>query len=870
MRHAAIVPSCTLMAGTAAAQVLGDVARPWLAGLLVCGLVLVAAAWRLHRPGLLVTSVGLVFTAGGLALGQAAWHAAWQTPLRRAWDAQVAAQQERGPANGRPDGAAPAVLTGVLRSDAAVRADGVSLSLAVRTIRFEPAGEDGQATVDHEGPGLYAPGGVVLSVGGAVAAGRVQEWRAGRTVRLPARLRRPSRHLNPGVFDEERALARRGTSLVGSVKSGLLVEVVSQGGWWAEMAARLRAQVRRVVARHVGRADVPAAGLVTAILIGDRAGLDQEVARSLQEAGTYHVVAISGGNIAVLAAVTLSLFRVAGALGRSAMLLAVVLFLAFGSVVQGGASVDRAVTMAVLSFLARAADHRVEARHALAVAAAFLVVADPLVVSDAGFLLSFAATGGIVLAAPLVDRRRRPRWLVFAAALLVASLAAELATLPVAAYLFGRVTVAGLALNFVAVPLMGLTQLLGIAVLLCAPLSESAADVVGWLGAMAARGLIASAGLVEVAPAVAWRVARPSGLAVAVYYVGAAAAIWAWRARPRSRTHVARPHSIARAAVGGAAAALLWMTVQPWAWWSARGDGRLHVTFIDVGQGDAALVRFPRGRAMLVDAGGSTLRAYDVGDRLVGPVIRTLGVLDLDTVVLTHADVDHAGGLETILREFRPFEVWEGIAVPGLPLLGRLRDAAATAGVRWSNVHQGHRSVIDGVVVTVHHPDLADWDRPSVRNDDSIVLELTWGEVSVVLAGDIGGGAEASVTPRLADGAVRVLKVPHHGSLTSSTPAFLSALDPCVAVFSVGRGNRFGHPAPAVLERYRQQGIAMFRTDLDGAVTVTTDGSRLEVRGFTGRTFSRAASRPPTRLPSAPGSARRASVPDGQSALPSP
>jgi competence protein ComEC len=241
-------------------------------------------------------------------------------------------------------------------------------------------------------------------------------------------------------------------------------------------------------------------------------------------------------------------------------------------------------------------------------------------------------------------------------------------------------------------------------------------------------------------------------------------------------------------------------------------------------------------------------------------------VLRLDTVVLTHADIDHAGGLATVLREFRPFDVWEGTPVPALPLLQQLRAGAARGGARWSNVQQGDCVLVDGVQITVHHPRLADWERQVTRNDDSVVLELRWRNVSVVFSGDIGREAEASIAPRFEKVPIRVLKVPHHGSLTSSTPAFLAALEPRVAVFSAGRGNAFGHPAPAVLERYQQLGTTIFRTDQDGAVSLTTDGYRLEVRTFTGRKLSagaavveRSASRPSTQTPSPRGSDRRTS-----------
>ena len=199
-----------------------------------------------------------------------------------------------------------------------------------------------------------------------------------------------------------------------------------------------------------------------------------------------------------------------------------------------------------------------------------------------------------------------------------------------------------------------------------------------------------------------------------------------------------------------AGAAAVWIAFEPWAIVAARGDGRLHVTFVDVGQGDAAFVRFPRGATMLVDAGGSSSTSYDVGERVVGPVLRDAGVRSTGTIVITHGDADHAGGAISMLRELRPFDVWEGVPVPRLPLRQRLREVADVVGSRWTNVQRNDSLLIDDVRVSVLHPEMPDWERQETRNDDSIVLELRWRNVSFVLAGDIGRdrGAGARAAPR--------------------------------------------------------------------------------------------------------------------------
>jgi competence protein ComEC len=775
-------------------------------------------AWRRSRHRLDVWTA-VAFLGGGVALGLDAWGTTWHGGLRAELDTDKAVF----------------LLTGVLRADAVGRSDVVSMVVDVQSIcRLTPASSE----VCVESP---VSDSVALSVYGDLARSVVHEWRAGRRVRMPAELRRPTRYFNPGVPDDERALARRGIGLVGTVKSGALVEVVARGHSLAEACASARVFVRRAINAGVGRWSAASAAIVTAIVIGDRTGLDPDMERRLQEAGTYHVIAISGGNVAILAGIALVVFRVAGMLGPGAMIVASIALVLYWLCVGGGASVARATLTAVGYFVARALDLRASPVNGLALVAALMVAWDPLAVADPGFLLTFGATAAILIVAPATARALRSalgRYSALpamgpAAGIVAASMAVEVALLPLSACLFGRVTFAGLALNVAAVPLMAVAQMAGLAVLPAFALFPELATVPGWLAHLGASGLIQSTGFLEWAPFVAWRVALPNPAVVFVYYVALAAAwvVWEPATWPESVTRACR-----RAALGLALGAGCWILFEPWAIVARRGDGRLRVTFVDVGQGDAALVRFPRGSTLLVDAGGLRGRsAFDVGDRVVAPVVRGTGVRRLTALAFTHGDADHAGGGEAIVREFRPHDVWEGVPVPPNPLLQQLKIAAVEAGSTWTNVRDGDLVTIDGVLVAVHHPSLPDWERQDVRNDDSIVLEISWHAASFVLAGDIGREAEALIISRFAPAPLRLVKVPHHGSLTSSSPDFVRALGPRVAVVSVGRGNPFGHPTATVLQRYREAGADVFRTDEDGAVVVETDGFSLDVRTHTGQ-----------------------------------
>jgi competence protein ComEC len=261
----------------------------------------------------------------------------------------------------------------------------------------------------------------------------------------------------------------------------------------------------------------------------------------------------------------------------------------------------------------------------------------------------------------------------------------------------------------------------------------------------------------------------------------------------------------------------------------------LRVTFVDVGQGDAAVVQFPNGRTLSIDAGGLASTSFDIGARVVAPAFWALGVRRLDYLSVTHGDVDHIGGAASVFRDFKPSEVWEGVPVPPHGATRELRALADRGGTVWRTLQPNDRVSFGNVDLIVHHPPRPEWERQRVRNDDSEVLEIRYGGVSFVYTGDIGANVERTIAQTFAPAAIRILKVPHHGSATSSSQPFLDALQPDIAVISVGRGNPFGHPVPGVLERYKKVGAAIFRTDQDGAVAIETDGVTARVTTFSGR-----------------------------------
>jgi competence protein ComEC len=811
----ALIPAVGLIAGTTAGVYLPAPEATVLRVVIVTAWTAAILAFGRQRGDVATLCLLAGFGAGGWVIASAAAVGARHTPLGAVFESEKArAPLER---------AIAVNVEGTLQEDATERPWGASLTILVDRIRVGP---DWHPT----------SGGLRASVTGSLVSRHIDEWRAGRRLRFPVQLRRPSRYLNPGASDDEALLAWRGISLVGTVKSAALVEVLEEGGWHEERAADLRYWTRRRIGESVGRWSAVSAAIVTAVLIGDRSGIDERLERRLQTAGTYHVIAISGGNIAILTLLTLAACQTARFRPQAAAAITIVLLIGYGWVVGFQSSVSRSTIMAVAYLAARLLDHRTDTINALAVAVAVILWASPLSIADTGFVLTCGATLGIVLGARWRWRFvPRQAWLAAPVLLFRASLCAELALVPVNVFVFSRVTFAGLFLNFVAVPLMVVGQVAGLTVLTLAWLASGLAAAAGWIAHLATVGLVRTAEWAELLPWVSYRLPPPAPLTVMSYYVAIGSYLFAASASAQSALPPGCAVTIRRIAATIAAGAWLWILIEPvTAIGDALGMGRtLRVSFLDVGQGDSTLVRFPGGNSLLVDAGGGTDQ-FDLGARVVAPALWAAGVRRLDTLAVTHGDPDHLGGAPSVLHDFFARSVWEGVPVPRhLPMqtFHQLADHKAAA---WQTLQRGDRFRIGGADLFVWNPPLPDWERQRVRNDDSIVLEIRYGDVSIVLPGDVGRTVEHLVAPQFAPTRLRILKAAHHGSDTSTSAEFLQALRPSVVIVSCGRDNPHGHPAPPVLRRVQDAGAAIFRTDQHGQISLETDGKTVTIRPFRG------------------------------------
>jgi competence protein ComEC len=656
--------------------------------------------------------------------------------------------------------------------------------------------------------------------------------------------------LDPGYRER---LERRGVVGVGMARTALVLGPGIRGPGASLIGVRqgLLDGLLRLVPE-------PEASLGAGILLGARSGIDPALSAAFATAGLSHVVAVSGWNVAIVVGLVLAATSRMSRRGAGKWIQAALAVAAIGLyVVMTGAtpSVVRAALMATALIFGRLRGSPGHAAGALLAAVALMALANPSVLWDVGFQLSALATAGlIVFAAPL--SRRFARWPAWIGEPMALTLAAQLATLPVLIGVFGRLSLIGPLANVAAVPLVppvmaasALVALMGAVPLmgdlpLIGPLLSWLVGGMAWLSLVALEsvGYVAAA-----APGAALSIGGPGPWLAAGWYP--ALGLFALRGLrhaelnplgdldaglPEARL-LTGPISRMFGALRSPRAMAVPVLVLGLISWCGLPDGQLHLRVLDIGQGDAILVEAPSGTTMLVDGGPDpelTLRQLGAS--------RPFFARRVDVLVLTHPHADHLAGLFEILRRY---EV-------GLILIGGrtvetaaeqefLARARAEPDARLVAARSGMGFQLDARTrVTVLYPDAGDASAPLPDNDvnnGSVVLHLRMGAFDALLTGDAEAPVERMLLERGLLGRVEVLKVAHHGSHSGTTAPFLQALQPRLALISCGASNSYGHPHRETLDALAAvRGLALFRTDLDGAIEVTTDGQTYRLTSETG------------------------------------
>ena len=704
-------------------------------------------------------------------------------------------------------------------------------------VRGYPDGRDTWTNLRLEAEGLEFEGneqpvhGTVL-----VRAPRFPEHHYGDRLRVSGLLQTPPEFEGFSYADY---LARQG---VYSFINRPQIEQIESGKgsplWAAIYAVKDRA--REAIGRLVPD---PEASLLQGILLGIESGIPADLYDKYNTTGTSHIIVISGSNISFVSSLfALTFGRILGK--RRAYWITIAGIVLYVLLVGADAAVVRAGIMGGLFVTAIYLGRRSTAYVALLASALVLTLINPLALWDAGFQLSFAATLGLILFAPPIERlfeqgltrlvpQDRARWgLSFLNDALILTLAAQILTIPLVVYHFGRLSLVAPLANLLILPVQPPIMSLGAAAALIGglafagplPLFEPLARALAWVPWLClaytnavvrwmARWPLAS---LEISPAsTSWFMGA---------YVAVIISVWVW-SRRRGTVRRAWASLTQRRATAYLLGGALAITILAWLAVLQLPDGKLHIAFLDVGQGDAILITTPRGSQILIDGGPSP-------STLTSALGRQMPFWDrsLDLIMMTHPDADHITGLTEVLARYQV----DGWLDNGRPdddaLYAECQRLLTEAGVPRQVVRAGQLLEFEsGLVLEVLHPppDLM-VGTDSDSNNNSLVLRLVWDRASFLLTGDIEAEAEQLLVRSGQPLSSSVLKIAHHGSGGSSTESFLAAVDPSYAVISVGADNYFGHPNQAVLERLDQLGkVTTLRTDELGTIEFVTNGQKM-------------------------------------------
>ncbi len=645
-----------------------------------------------------------------------------------------------------------------------------------------------------------------------------------------------------GGFDYPAYLAAQGISGIMSADHSA---VVGESGGWREWPYSVRGRLAESVEDTI---PYPQSALGQALLLGLRGDLPPEMEQEFRSTGTSHLLAISGLHVGVLVVMFLAVSAwLLGRRGLYFLAVPLVVVWAYALVTGMPPSVVRAAVMGSVYLVAIAVGRPGSILPALALSAGAMTAISPEIIQRVSFQLSFAAMAGIALTQPFVPRwspvpagSQQAWWEPWAFNLvraplmaLIISWSAMLATWPLLAFNFREVALPGIIVTVLALPAMPFIMAGTLLAAVVGLASTTVGQFFGWLVWVPSSYLIE---LVKLAPdwalqtdwannwlVVAWYSAL--GVLLLLLKPGRLGRAWSWAkdrvaALRQTQTEPAKTVPVVLLAVlMSAAAVTLWLQV------GSGGDGDLHVYFFDVGQGDSALIVTPEGRQILVDGGPKA-------DSAIRALSETMpnGDRSLDLVVLTHLDADHSRGLLDVLDTYDVGAVLSGAGSSDAAMYAQWQAGLARNDVEVAPVYRGFSLDLgSGVSAKVLNPHSG--SSGESPNNDGLVLHVSYGSISFLLTGDIESEAEEILAAGGSGIRSTVLKVAHHGSRTSSTGGFLSAVDPAAALISVGEGNSFGHPNADVVERLLQQtGVDnLYRTDRDGEVEFITDGLELWV-----------------------------------------
>jgi len=688
----------------------------------------------------------------------------------------------------------------------------------------------------------------------------------GDYIRFTARLRAPRSFYNPGGFDYEKYLKYRGILVRGFIRdsSGIVVLRENQGNIFKTKLEGFRKKIKKFIEEN---SSSPEGSIIQAMILGNQSEIPKDVMEKFNRTGTTHIIAISGFNIGIIA--FLSFFAVRLLMRTSTYLLlqfnlvkvstifGIIPVIMYTFIAGMGISVVRASIMALTFMIAIILGKERDLYNSLALAALIILIISPYSLFDISFQLSFVAVWAILYITPKfseIIRRGSPEgmstyaeWvkkiLTNTYMFMIVSCAATLGTLPLIIFYFNRVSTIALLANIIVVPIMGILAIpVCMSIIIALPLSDALALVFLEIASYLVRISISIVDFFSSLPGSSFFVSTPTLLEMGAYYLLLVLTvklfdIW----RNKKDNYSERKGGISQKWYQISIAALAVFIAGDAIYLYARHihNEKMKVTFIDVGQGSSTLIQLPGGKNILLDGGGTYGNVFDIGKYVIAPFLWHERINTIDIVILSHPHPDHLNGLITVLSNFDVKEVWTNVEKGDFETYEEFMTIIREKKIIHRIVSEKYAdTLINGITLSVFNPFTPmnmNNNLPrkfDMTNNDSLIVKLSFEKVSFLLPGDISEPSETRLVNSRHNIRSDVLLVPHHGGFTSSTKPFLDKVQPKFAIVSCGFENVFNNPHPDVLKRFSRIDAKIIRTDIHGAISMTTDGTNITYSTF--------------------------------------
>ncbi len=658
----------------------------------------------------------------------------------------------------------------------------------------------------NQGP-LHTKGKMRLFIPHPIEGERIF-FRPGDRLETFAKLKIPRNFANPGAFDYASYLARDGVYLLGSVKSARLLTLKKSENWkWRALMVELRQRISAEVQEYFSKNHVESkiANFLLAITIGNREGFTLKDKKLLSRGGIYHIVAISGFHVGLIAWIAFLFLSFLKCPDRWSCIIIVLLLFIYLPLSGARSSAMRAILMATLYLISRIIRRPSNILITVFFSAFLLLLLKPKFLFDPGFQLTYAATLSIIFFFPIMSKLMA--WGGILRSPLLLALSAQIGVIPILAYHFNSILWISLLTNAVILPMMVFILPLAFALEGALFIDDTLSHIIAWPLTMLIKFIFSIASLYGYLPLLSYRIPNPPIYLIILYYLSA----WSLRYLKGRRFK----------AISFVLLIFFLMLITTYPFPPERKE-LFVTTFIDVGQGESAFIVSPDGTSVLIDGGGRWGKRFDAGEMVVSKFLWNQGRKSVHTLILSHLHADHAGGAPSILENFHVNEIILSEREKSEKLFSEIEDLCLTRGTKIHFVYDDLIIHFDHFSMEIFQHDYEE-DHLVRGNERSLIVKVTCGQVHFLFTGDAPSSVEKALVESGKNLRSNILKIAHHGSNDASSQIFLNAVKPETCIISCGADNQWGHPMPQVLERITNIGAELYRTDKHGAIIIQTD-----------------------------------------------